>query len=204
MSELQWRDALDDEWDMLMAWPKPEYSRSQVDKAGVALAAEGASQENVEWATAILGNWRACHGHPVNTFQATLRTKLKQIDPNAIVAQRLKRAPTIIDKLQRNRTMKLSKMQDIGGLRAVVGTVEEVGKLHDSYITGRLNHELRKVNDYIRQPKSDGYRSLHLIYGYNNTKAPDYKGLTGSSLENAPFGGVCPLTVYEQTHWNSC
>jgi len=128
-------------------------------------------------ATAVLNNWRSCHGYPINTFQATLRDKLKKIDTNALVAQRLKRSPSIIRKLQRFAGMQLARMQDIGGLRAVVGTLGMVRDLEQSYRESRFAHELIAERDYITNPKPSGYRSVHLIYRYKNSRTPDYNGL---------------------------
>lgn len=162
-----------------MAFAAPNYSKSQVNKAGEILADLGTySASEQEWASRVLANWRACHGYPINTFQATLRDKLKPIDENAIVAQRLKRAPSIILKLRRFNGMKLARMQDIGGLRAVVGSVEQVNKLEDAYRKSRFKHELTSSKNYIEEPKEDGYRSVHLIYRYINDRAPTYKGLS--------------------------
>ena len=31
----------------------------------------------------VLGNWRAAHGYPMNTFQVTLRDKLRRIELSA-------------------------------------------------------------------------------------------------------------------------
>lgn len=85
-----------------MAFVEPGYSKKQVNRAGeILIAPEIFSSEKQEWANRVLANWRACHGYPMNTFQATLRQRLKAIDSQAIVAQRLKRAPSIIFKLQR-------------------------------------------------------------------------------------------------------
>ena len=92
-----------------MAWPVPKFSRSQVNKAGEILVREMESSDfDVDewlWAFDVLSNWRACHGYPINTFQATLRQKLKQIDSDALVAQRLKRTPSILAKLHRFSNM---------------------------------------------------------------------------------------------------
>ena len=106
-----------------MAWPTPKFSRSQVSKAGEYLTRNAVPGEDLDsferWLGAyeVLANWRACHGYPINTFQATLRTRLKKIDPEALVAQRLKRTPSILSKLTRFKGMSLARMQDIGGLR---------------------------------------------------------------------------------------
>ncbi len=162
-----------------MSYPVPDYKRSQVDKAGEILASE--DFDNIDdyiWAYKVMNNWRACHGYPVNTFQATLRHKLSHIDTTALVAQRIKRAPSIILKLQRFNTMNLSQMQDIGGLRAVVGSINKVRQLENDYRKSKFKHKLYGSNDYIETPKSDGYRSLHLKFKYQNERAKIYNNLS--------------------------
>ena len=110
-----------------------KYSRNKVNKAGDILRnSESSSSDNL-WAADVLSNWRAIHNYPINTFQATLRNKLKRIDNLALVAQRLKRIPSIILKLQRFPGMKLSRMQDIGGLRAVVQDIPQLKLLYSNY-----------------------------------------------------------------------
>jgi ppGpp synthetase/RelA/SpoT-type nucleotidyltranferase len=163
-----------------MAFAKPGFSKGQVNRAGEIFARpEAFSDDEQSWAGDVLANWRACHLYPINTFQATLRHRLKEVDCDAIVAQRLKRAPSIIAKLQRFEGMQLARMQDIGGLRAVVGTIAKVWKLESLYRqSARLKHELVSSKDYIGNPKDDGYRSVHLIYKYKNEHVPDYDGFS--------------------------
>src|SRR5207237_3924512 len=111
--------------------------------------------------------------------QATLRTKLRGNFADPIVAQRLKRMPTIINKLVRYPAMKLTTMQDIGGVRAVLPNVVEAERLANIYRNeSRFLHELIDQKDYIVNPRSeDGYRSVHLIYKYKNERFPGYDGL---------------------------
>jgi putative GTP pyrophosphokinase len=157
----------------------PTFSRSQINRAGDILAIRVLSSEaDSDWANQVLANWRGCHGYPMNTFQATLRSRLKGIDDDAIVAQRLKRAPSIISKLQRFHGMQLARMQDIGGLRAVVSSITRVKKLANRYTAGNFKHELISHKDYISEPKPDGYRSVHMIFRYHNDRAPQYNGLS--------------------------
>ena len=168
-----------------MTFPKPEYSRGQVNRAGEILRAYAQSTEPVsieqldewDWAYKVLANWRACHNYPINTFQATLRSRLKSIDSNATVAQRLKRLPSIALKLKRFDGMQLARMQDIGGLRAILGSIKQVRRLEHVYRDRTFQHELVSWKDYIAEPKDDGYRSIHLIYRYRNSKVQSYDGL---------------------------
>ncbi len=94
------------------------------------------------------------------------------------LAQRLKRAPSIILKLQRFDGMKLARMQDIGGLRAVVGSVAKVKELEAAYRSARFKHVLASSKNYLDESKEDGYRSIHVIYRYVNDGAPTYNGLS--------------------------
>ncbi len=157
--------------------PVPKESKNQINKAGQILVKDNPSRKELDWARNLTNRWRACHAYPINTFQATLRVKLRDFrDP--IVAQRLKRMPTIIDKLKQYPDMQLTTMQDIGGLRAVLGSVADVYRLADSYRDNiRLIHELIGEKDYIEHPKEDGYRSLHLIYKYKNKRNSAYDDL---------------------------
>lgn len=99
---------------------------------------------------------------------------------NPIVAQRLKRLPTIVDKLRRFEGMQLARMQDIGGIRAILPTLKDVYRLEKEYLSSKFTHELVDSDDYIKNPRDkDGYRSLHLIYRYQTSRSPgnEYNGL---------------------------
>lgn len=164
-----------------MALPKvPNYTKNIINKAARAVVAG----ETNDTALNIMSEWRACHAYPINTFQKNLRDKVKSLNlpGTPIVAQRLKRMPTIIDKLKRYPKMNFSQMQDIGGVRAVVDTYRDVQRLEAAYKhkspKSWFDHRLVREKNYILNPRSeDGYRSLHLIYEYQNRRAPDYNGL---------------------------
>lgn len=156
---------------------KPIVSKNEVNRAGKALAV---SEHGDESDIKLVDQWRACHAYPINTFQSTLRTKLKKFSNEPLVAQRLKRMPTIIGKLRRFPEMKLSRMQDIGGIRAVLNSIDDVYLLASEYRNGsHFKHELVGYGkDYIKSPRDeDGYRSLHLAYKYKNKTNPEYDGL---------------------------
>ncbi|MBI2508192.1 RelA/SpoT domain-containing protein [Candidatus Woesearchaeota archaeon] len=163
-----------------MAWTKPKYGKAKIDRAGHILVSEDSTEEEKEEAMSILNNWRSSHGYPMNTFQARLRQVSKKVDENYLVVQRLKRAPSIIKKLKRDqtKTMSLSQMQDIAGCRAVLSDVDKVNELVGIYRKSRgLKHKKIREKDYIKNPKKDGYRSMHLIYRYKSDKINTYDGL---------------------------
>ena len=164
-----------------MPWASPQHSRAQVDRAGDTLARRGTLPPNpisaILDAFDILSNWRSAHSFPLNTFQIGLRIRARNVHEHALVAQRLKRVPSIVAKLHRFPSMSLSRMQDIGGCRAVVESVPQVRRLRDAYVASSMRHKLVSERDYIANPKASGYRSHHLVYRYFSHRSPTYNGL---------------------------
>lgn len=167
-----------------MNWAEPNYSKSVVNKAGDYF--KGENKMDVGKALQVFDNWRAAHSYPMQVFNVRLRSAAKSLDNNALVADRLKRASSIVAKLNRKYegrppTMQLSQMQDIGGCRAILSDVSIAQRLSvEKYEKSRgLKHKLIKKDDYIQNPKSDGYRSIHLIYSYISDKEnkKKYNGL---------------------------
>jgi putative GTP pyrophosphokinase len=154
-----------------------KYSKGQIDRAGELLKRYNGNEEELNQALEILSNFRACHAYPINTFQATLRYKLKALGIESLTSQRLKRTPSILSKLERYDGMRLSQMQDIGGLRAVLPTITDVYNLKRAYDNIKFGHEIKSEKDYIEFPKETGYRSLHMVYKYNNEQNRNYNGL---------------------------
>ncbi len=169
-----------------MGWIKPQgHSKSKVDWAGDTLISEDSHTKDIDTALVILDNWRAIHRYPLHIFKKRLKNVSEKLDNNALTAQRLKRLPSILNKLQRKYygnepSMKLSQMQDIAGCRAVLSNVDLARKLYrEGYIQGDLKHKKVNEKDYITYPKEDGYRSIHLIYRYKSDKEgkKNYNGL---------------------------
>ena len=160
-------------------WATPQYSKKQVNRAGDRLLSWDDSGDIWEYFKAldIINNFRSIHGHPLNTFQTTLRIKGRLVDPDIIVAQRIKRLSSIESKLRRFPKMTLSQMQDIGGCRAVVDSVKSANALVKSYVESDLKHALHTNDDYISSPRPTGYRGRHLIYRYYSDKISIYNGL---------------------------
>lgn len=154
----------------------PAFSRKDVKKAGIILLDDNNTERF--WALDVLNNWRACHSYPVNTFQAYLRLKIKTHKfNNFIVVQRIKRTPSIISKLKRFPEMQLSRMHDIGGLRAILHDCDEIYQIVGDFQDSKFKHELVGIYDYIEEPKESGYRGIHLVYKYNNRQAPEFTNL---------------------------
>lgn len=73
--------------------------------------------------------------------------------------------------------MRLTQMQDIGGGRAVLDSVESVYRVKDSYLENKGQYEVVHIDDYIRVPKPSGYRSLHIVLKYKSLKYPEFNNL---------------------------
>ncbi len=149
-----------------MAYEKPKLSFNQIDKAGRTLL-DGPKNWDAyfESADAIL-DWRAAHSYPLNALHMTLRNRTLKIDPKGFTAQRLKRYESIIRKLNRNPTMQMSQMQDVGGCRAVVENIYDLFSLVELYGNRKLTSTISGGKNYIDEPKDDGYRGIHFMYRY--------------------------------------
>jgi hypothetical protein len=76
------------------------------------------------------------------------------------VAQRLKRLPTILDKLTRIPTMSVTTMHDLGGCRVVFETVDEVEELVPCAARAAAGAEPRHARVRLppRRPGAEGLR----------------------------------------------
>ena len=86
-----------------------------------------------------------------------------------IVVTRLKRMESIIDKLRRPNSSKLSRIDDIAGIRIIVNNfteIYEISELLEKLLISN-NCQLKYNKDYIEFSKKDGYRSLHKIFTFS-------------------------------------
>lgn len=133
-------------------------SREAASKAGKCLKT---SKGNDEQALATAQAWRVQHLEPTARCFEALARCAAQFE-GAVVSYRLKRMTSILKKLLRlNSNFKLGTLDDIGGCRLIVSSVDEVYRA-----VAVLNEELGewKAKDYISRPQSSGYRSYHAIY----------------------------------------
>lgn len=161
-----------------------KFKEDEINRAGSVIIDSKSLEGERETAMNILDEWRAAHSYPMHIFQMRLKKMAERIDDKALTAQRLKRVPAIIFKLKRvyagnNSHIQLYDMQDISGCRAILSNVELAKELYNKYyLKGEIKHKLIKVNDYISNPKKDGYRSIHLIYSYKSDKnKKEFNGL---------------------------
>lgn len=153
------------------------YSNGEVNAAGATLINLSSTTDELESALNIINDWRALHSFPLNTFQKTLRRKAKAVDAQSLVAQRIKRLSSIAAKLERYPRMSLSRMQDIGGCRAVVSSVAHVNILVRHYERSDIKHRIIRRDNYIITLKPSGYRGVHIVYRYFSDRLTTYNGL---------------------------
>ncbi|HEY0640784.1 MAG TPA: RelA/SpoT domain-containing protein [Pseudonocardiaceae bacterium] len=161
-------------------WVVPEHSNKAVQRASRVVGKGTGTDEEVQAARDVLSNYRLAHAFPLNAVTVTVRQRALAVNPNAVVAERRKRLPTIIDKLKRHPTMSVTTMQDLGGCRVIFETVAEVDELV-RILEGspRTKNRVKKVYDYLRDdpgPRESGYRGVHLVYEYGASKR-EYHGL---------------------------
>lgn len=163
----------------------PEHSKSAVGRASKVAGKGVGTDEELTEARGIVSNYRSPHAFPLNAVTVTVRKKALQVNSHAVVAQRLKRLPTILDKLKRIPTMSVTTMHDLGGCRVILSSIDEVDALvHELRNAPRARNRVDQVYDYLRVdpeepkhgPKASGYRGMHLVYEYHASKR-EYDGL---------------------------
>lgn len=150
-----------------MNFQQLKYSLNEVERAGYTLTRKKVSMKD-EDAWGILSNWRAAHHLPLHFLAMNLLRNAEKIDRNAIVARRLKRAPSMINKLLRDSEKSLKTMQDIGGCRAILSNLDAAEKLTKAFEQSKQKHELITKRDYNKNPQSSGYRGIHLVYKFKS------------------------------------
>ena len=154
-------------------WKTVEYSRNQIKKAGSLIRKEGLTADEEAYAIKVIDNWRAAHAFPMHVIYMHLR-RMAENHPDIIVAERLKRLDSIVNKLKREKSMSLWEMQDLGGCRFVVPKLEDVYTYSNRYESSSKRHVLIETYDYINEPKKTGYRGLHKVYQYHSDKTESY------------------------------
>ena len=106
-----------------------------------------------------------------------IQTKLEILDtefanrysrnPINSIHTRLKSQTSILEKMAKKK-MEVTRenvensLHDIAGLRVICSYIDDIYKIAEA-LTNQDDIELLSVKDYIKTPKENGYRSLHLI-----------------------------------------
>lgn len=153
--------------------PRFEYSNTAVKKAGVVIAQKllwtPDNEPTIRHAYSVANSWRDSHAFPLMSIRIAVGYYMRRSGAQGIGAARLKRMQAIQRKLVRKPQLTLFALQDLGGCRFIMAGIDDVNRLASS-LRDRMRHELRYQNDYIGDPKDDGYRSHHMIWKFAGRK----------------------------------
>lgn len=114
----------------------------------------------------IFDEYRKAHLQPLSETTLELQHLLTNYGAQYYIAQRLKRKPQIVRKLNR-LSVRLTQLQDIGGCRIIVQNNADVDRLHKYLIetVGAQNvFVIDRSTDYREMGRDEtGYRALHVI-----------------------------------------
>ncbi|BAM47914.1 GTP pyrophosphokinase [Amphibacillus xylanus] len=126
-------------------------------------------KERIDWTTFLVPYHQA-----VDELKVKLRGMRKQYEiekqysPIELVTGRVKPVASILSKAERKNIglheIK-EKIQDIGGIRIVCQFVDDIYTIVD-LLRARHDFEIIEEKDYLKEKKSSGYRSYHLIIRY--------------------------------------
>jgi hypothetical protein len=145
------------------------YSKKHIDRSATSIRKKICGPER-DLAIEVIQNFREYHLYPLMLVKNHLQRTANIINPKIIIARRLKRLPTIINKLERptldgeeSNRIKITRMQDIAGCRAIVNNLDELNSLQKKLLNSRSVHKIIRVRNYLT-PKESGYGGIHLIY----------------------------------------
>lgn len=133
-------------------------SKTQIRKIGQSIRENLISEKELN----IFNAYRNIYIEVMELFVNSIKDKLPK---PLFIARRLKRLKSIKIKLQRSPQMQLDRIQDIGGTHAVFTNIEDITQyIENIKKIDNIPFRIVKENNYILNPKDDGYRSYHLIF----------------------------------------
>lgn len=193
------------------------FSKKQVNKSGNFLAQNHDDINELDLDQYLLdldqhlkvfNSWRSLHSYVMNVIYMNLKRRIQKLEiKEAIIAQRLKRTPSIINKLNRFHGMQLSRMQDIAGVRIIVEKKSDIYKIRDDLIS-KFPHIICDEDNYINVPKPDGYRCLHMIFKIQGLEKQKFNGLSvelqiRTELQHQWATAVEIIGLYKNTSYKS-
>ncbi|EAH5104356.1 (p)ppGpp synthetase, partial [Campylobacter coli] len=117
----------------------------------------------------LFSYWLNLHFDIMKKMHRHVVDKLKKLGiKNYIIAKRTKRLESISFKLKRYPNFALDRIQDIAGMRIICDNLKDVNSIKNElkkhYQKNISVFKYSNMDDYINEPKNDGYRSYHLIF----------------------------------------
>jgi len=128
------------------------------------------NKENLYWKSFFLPYELAVAGFIIKLESIRKEFILKDVNnPIEIVSGRVKAVSSILEKADRlgvDFNSIPENIYDIAGLRVTCKYIQDVYQVFE-LLKSRKDIDVFLIKDYIKNPKSSGYRSLHLIAKYN-------------------------------------
>ena len=91
----------------------------------------------------------------------------KEYNPIQQIRSRVKTPTSIIEKLSKrgydvNIQSARENLTDIAGVRVICSYIDDI-YLVAEFIASQTDIKIERISDYVKEPKSNGYRSYHLI-----------------------------------------
>jgi len=134
-------------------------SKKQIDRAGATLSDDPSDTESLK----CLQGYREFRLWSLPEILSLVGSTPPEFE--CLVSARLKRLPSIVRKLGREESMKLTRMADIIGVRLVCKSLDDTLLLLE-YLAEKIQSQGRVLN-YIESPQNTGYRGIHYIVPVN-------------------------------------
>ena len=146
-------------------------SKTKVGKAGEALTSPLSSSEDRATALEVVNYWRGIHAEALQRAFGDIEG-LNAVGSDVLIAGRIKKLPTIVDKLGRpDAPSDLQTMYDIAGCRLVVPDLATLERVYSEIAClPAFDAPKTKRHDYIAYPRPSGYRGKHAILHYCDLK----------------------------------
>lgn len=147
-----------------------------------------------------LGERRVDREKYIENFVSSLSSLLRKEGIEASVYGRPKHIYSIWKKMQKKH-LKFSELYDVRAVRVLVSTIEEcyatLGVIHSNF-----EHITKEFDDYIANPKPNGYQSIHTVVYGEGHKVVEIQIRT-QSMHNSAELGVAAHWKYKEGNGQS-
>ncbi|MBE6423969.1 GTP diphosphokinase [Succinivibrio dextrinosolvens] len=147
-----------------------------------------------------LGERRVDREKYIDNFVSNLSALLKKDGIEATVYGRPKHIYSIWKKMQKKH-LKFSELYDVRAVRVIVSSIEEcyatLGVIHSNF-----EHITKEFDDYIANPKPNGYQSIHTVVYGEGHKVVEVQIRT-QSMHNSAELGVAAHWKYKEGNGQS-